>query len=296
MVDVSRVGDVVAQLGECPVWQPEQQLLYWEDIEGRAIHRTDPTTEETETRELPGRPGAFTFTLTAGQLLVATETSLEWLDWDSGTLEHFVEVEDPVTGNRLNDGRCDHAGRLIVGTMNPDPSLRKFDGNLYSIAPDGRIDVLETDVGIPNSTVFDPERGRMYWGDTFRSTIWQWDYDLESGRRSNKSVFFDYSEHADVAGLPDGACLDADGCLWSASVTGWALTRITPDGKVDRRIDLPVSMPTMPAFGGSDLSTIFVTSLVGGPVDSERSRGVPAGALLAVDVGVRGVSEPLFGR
>ncbi len=296
MDDVSRVGAVVAELGECPAWNPDEQLLYWEDIEGRALHRTNPDTGETETRELPGRPGAFVFTQTPGRLLVATESALEWFDWETGSMDHFVAVEDPARGNRLNDGRCDHAGRFVVGTMNPDPALQRFDGSLYSINADGRVDTLEDEVGIPNSTVFDADRGRMYWADTFRSTIWKWDYDLDTGRRSNKAVFFDYSAHPDVDGLPDGACLDAEGCLWSASVTGWGLTRLTPDGAVERRIELPVSMPTMPAFGGPDLSTIFVTSLVGGPKDPDRSRGVPAGALLAVDVDVCGVPEPRFAR
>lgn len=294
MPEISIVGDVVAQLGECPLWHPDEQVLYWEDIEGRAIHRFDPVTETTETRQLPGRPGSFVLTDTPGRLLVAMETDLHWLDWEAGTLDHFVSVEDPAKANRLNDGRCDPAGRFIVGTMHPDPDARLVTGHLYSIDGAGQVDTLEDDVGIPNSTVFDPERGRMYWADTFAGTIWQWDYDLESGRRSNKSVFFDYRANADVRGLPDGACLDADGCLWSASVTGWALTRFTPNGTVDRRIELPVSMPTMPAFGGVDLSTIYVTSLDGGPIDANRSAGVPAGTLLSVDVDVQGVKETVF--
>lgn len=296
MVEVSVVGDVVAQLGECPVWDPKAEVLYWEDIEGRLIHRMNPRTEQTESHSLPGRPGSFVRTQTSGRLLVAMETDLHWLDWDTGALEHFVSVEDPAKGNRLNDGRCDPAGRYIVGTMHPEPRDNLSKGHLYSIAADGYVDVLEDGVGIPNSTVFDAERGRMYWADTFRGSIVQWDYDVETGRRSNSAVFFDYKSQPDVAGLPDGACLDAEGCVWSASVTGWALTRITPNGDVDRRIELPVSMPTMPAFGGADLSTIYVTSLVGGPVDEARSGGVQAGSLLAIDVDVEGVPEPLFAK
>lgn len=294
MVDISRIGEIAAKLGEGPVWNADDQRLYWADIEGKKIHRTDPATGTSESRDLPGRPGSFVFTQTPGRLLVAMETSLEWFDWETSTTKRFVEVE-PDSSNRLNDGRCDHGGRYVVGTMNPDPSLNRFDGALYSIDATGAVDMLEQNVGIPNSTVFDHERGLMYWADTFRSTIWRWDYDLETGHRSNKMVFFDYSAHRDVAGVPDGACLDVDGCLWSASVTGWALTRITPDGTVDRRIDLPVSMPTMPAFGGSDLSTLFVTSLQGGPKDEARSKGVPAGALVALDPGIEGMPEPRFG-
>lgn len=296
MVEVSRVSNVVAELGECPVWNDSEQQLYWEDIEGKKIHRTDPTTEATETIELPGRPGSFVFTKTPGRLLVAMETDLVWLDWASGETETFVPIEDSDSGNRLNDGRCDHNGRYVVGTMHPVPAEKKSTGSLYSISPDGQVDVLETSVGIPNNTVFDSDRSRMYWADTPHGKIWQWDYDLDTGRRSNKALFYDYKADGGVAGLPDGACLDAEGCLWSASVTGWALTRFSPDGEVDRRIDLPVSMPTMPAFGGPDLTTIYVTSLQGGIVDERRSQGVPAGALLAIDVGVAGLPEPVFGQ
>ena len=296
MVEVSVVGDIVAELGECPVWDASEGVLYWEDITGKLLHRTDPNTEATVSRALPGRPGSFVFSQTSGRFLVAMETDLAWLEWETGALEHFVRVEDGALGNRLNDGRCDPAGRFVVGTMHPDPATRRSQGYLYSIDGDGKVDTLEDGVGIPNNTVFDPERGRMYWADTPTGTIWQWDYDSETGRRSNRSVFFDYSAHSDISGLPDGACLDADGCVWSASVTGWALTRFTPDGTVDHRIELPVSMPTMPAFGGSDMSTIFVTSLQGGPTDASRSRGVPAGSLLAIDVETSGVFDTPFAK
>ena len=296
MVEIERVGDVVAELGECPVWHLEEQALYWEDITGKKIHRYDPATGTTTSQPLPGRPGSFAFTQTPGRLLVAMESNLEWFDWETGALERFVTVEDPSLGNRLNDGRCDSAGRYIVGTMHPETSAQLSVGHLYSIDPAGSVEVLESEVGIPNNTAFDPERNRMYWADTFTGQIWRWDYDLETGRRSNKTLFFDYRATPGVDGLPDGACIDAEGCLWSASVTGWALTRFTPDGAVDRRIDLPVSMPTMPAFGGPDLSTIFVTSLTGGPEDERRSKGVEAGSLLAIDVDVQGLPEPRFGQ
>ncbi|MDW3178123.1 MAG: SMP-30/gluconolactonase/LRE family protein [Acidimicrobiia bacterium] len=225
---------------------------------------------------------------------MAMETSLVWLDWETASVSRFLDVEDVEQGNRFNDGRCDSAGRYVVGTMHPDDVARRFEGSLYSIDARGNVDILETDVGIPNSTVFDAARGRMYWADTFHATIWQWDYDIETGRRSNKSVFFDYNAHPDAHGVPDGACLDIDGCVWSASVHGWALTRITPDGDIDRVVDLPVAMPTMPAFGGPDLGTIYVTSINGGQIDETRSAGIPAGALLAVDAGVQGLLEPHF--
>ena len=293
MVEVEQVGSVVASLGECPVWSGDEQVLYWEDIEGRAIHRYDPSVDITDTRVLPGRPGSFVLSATRGRFLVAMETDLVWMDWSTGETETFVGVEDPSRGNRLNDGRCDPVGRYVVGTMHPIPEEAHFVGSLYSIDPKGAVSTLETDVGVPNGLAFDPDRNRIYWTDTHRHVIWMWDYDRDTGLRRNKRVFFDYDAHDEVAGLPDGACVDVDGCYWSASVWGWALMRITPDGAIDRRIDLPVQKPTMPAFGGVDLSTLYVTS-IGDGNEIEESSGVPAGALLAVDAGMQGLPEPRF--
>ena len=105
-------------------------------------------------------------------------------------------------------------------------------------------------------------------------------------------MFLDF---ADLPGRPDGACVDADGCYWIACVYGWAVLRVTPEGEIDRRIDLPVEIPTMPAFGGPDMATLFVTS-----IGERGSRpGAPgqrdAGGLFAIETGVRGLVEPRFG-
>ena len=290
-MQVHRLGTTITALGECPVWNTRESALYWEDIDGRKIYRFDPSTGTTDHRDLPGRPGSFACSPFAGALTVAMETSLVQLDWPTGKVETLLQIEDSESGNRLNDGRCDPLGRFVVGTMWPDTDEHQYNGSLYRIEHDGTVATLETDVGVPNGLVFDPERGRMYWADTFRATIWVWDYDLDSGERTNKRVFFDYRAMG-ARGLPDGACLDTEGCYWSASVHGWALTRITPDGVIDRVIDLPVAMPTMPAFGGDDLSTIYVTSINGGEADADRSAGVPAGATLAIDSTFQGVEEP----
>ena len=62
-------------------------------------------------------------------------------------------------------------------------------------------------------------------------------------------------------GRPDGGTVDADGCYWMAGVSGWQVYRITPAGKVDMVIDMPVEKPTKPMFGGPGLDTLYVTSL-----------------------------------
>ncbi len=297
MSNISQVGTAVALLGECPVWSETESALYWEDIEGRCIHRWDPATETQQTRKLAGRPGSFVLTPTDGELVVAMEHELVRLQWESGETTPIVQVEDPSAGNRLNDGRCDARGRFHVGTMWPDGAAGEFRGGFYRIDPDGSVHTLETDVGIPNGLVFDEARSRMYWADTLHRKIWVWDYDVETAVRENKRVFYDYGAEDAVAGLPDGACLDAEGGYWSASVYGWALTRIGLDGVVDHQIEVPVQKPSMPAFGGEDLRTLFVTSIGNaGNTPSEPGRdGFEPGALLAIDAEVAGVVEPRFG-
>jgi sugar lactone lactonase YvrE len=128
----------------------------------------------------------------------------------------------------------------------------------------------------------------MYHADTFTRTVWAYDYDVDTGCATHRRVFTDFAQ---LPGRPDGACVDSDGCYWVACVFGSAVARLTPAGDVDRIVELPVTAPTMPAFGGDDLGTLYVTSL--GVPDITGGDGM-AGALFALDPGVTGMPEPLF--
>ena len=293
MTTIDVVGHAPALLGECPVWSGREQALYWADIDGCAIHRLDPSSGNTTSRALPGRPGSFTLTTEPNRLLVACEHELIALNWATGETAAWRHLEAAGTGNRLNDGRCDPAGRYVVGSMYADTGAGKRTGALYTVNARKEATTLRSKIGVANGLAFDSERQRMYFADTPTDCVLMFDYDLDTGESSNERVFLDYSS---LPGKPDGACVDAEGCYWSASVYGWAVIRVTPDGKVDRRIELPVQKPSMPAFGGSDLSTLFITTIgSGGTVPSEPGRdGFQPGELLAMDVGVQGRPEPLF--
>lgn len=287
--------ELESALGECPVWSTQEQVLYWADIESKLLYRYDPSAGVYERRELPGRPGSFVLTPDPGRLVVGMEHQLVSFVWSTNEVEPLFAVEDSALGNRLNDGRCDPVGRYVVGTMWPASHEGRATGSLYSINANGSIETLETGVGVPNGLAFDPIRAKMYFADTPTDKIWVWDYDAETGIRSNKKLFFDY---ANMPGKPDGGCVDAEGCYWSASVYGWSVIRIDPEGNLDRRIDLPVQKPSMPAFGGPDLSTLFITTIgSGGSVAAEPAReGFVSGSLLAVEPGTQGIAEPVFNR
>jgi sugar lactone lactonase YvrE len=293
-LSITALDAPIAALGESPVWCPEEVILYWVDIDGKTIHRHDPATGTHGTRSIDGRPGSIALTSTPGRLLIASEHRLLELDWDTGAVTPFVDLEPASTGNRLNDGCCDSSGRFVVGSMCADTNAGRSTGTLHRIHHSGQVETLRTHIGVTNGLAFDTTRNRMYFSDTPTEQVLVFDYEPSTGALSNQRLFFDYHKYP---GKPDGACVDADGCYWSASVYGWALLRITPDGDVDCRIELPIQKPSMPCFGGANLDTLFVTTIgVGGTIPSEPGRdGFEPGATLAIEgLGVKGIVEPRF--
>ncbi len=291
MIDVAVAAP--AELGECPVWSGAEQVLYWIDIDGRRIHRFDPMSGRDAERTLPGRPGAIGLTPRRGRLLVAVEHQVGQMRWDTGRFEPWVEVEQAGSGNRMNDGRVDPAGRFWVGSMFERPAERRSTGMLHRVDADGTVTTHRRGVGVSNSLAFAPDGATMYWSDSPTATVWSHEYDPSTGQPGASRVFADFS---DLPGLPDGACVDVSGAVWIACVMGGALLRFTPAGAVDRVVDLPVASPTMPAFGGAALDTLYVTSIGNAVSASARARGPLDGVVLALDPGVQGLPEPVFAR
>jgi L-arabinonolactonase len=275
-------------VGECPLWSVLERRLYWEDIEGRVVHRYDPVSGIDEVRGVPGRPGSMVLTSTPGLLLIGSEREVGWFEFETAHWEPWIRLDEPDGTVRLNDGRAGPDGRYWVGSMHEDTSLRRSVGSLHRVDADGSTDTLRDAIGCSNGLAFSPDGRTMYHADTFTRTVWAYDYDVDTGCATHRRVFTDFAQ---LPGRPDGACVDSDGCYWVACVFGSAVARLTPAGDVDRIVELPVTAPTMPAFGGDDLGTLYVTSL--GVPDITGGDGM-AGALFALDPGVTGMPEPLF--
>jgi sugar lactone lactonase YvrE len=289
-VNVEIVGETRDRLGECPVWDATRRCLYRADVEGRAIHRLDPSTGRTESRPTPGRPGSFALTDDPDALIVAMEHGMWLLTWSTGELTPWLDLESPDLPNRLNDGRCGPSGTFWVGSMHEGGS--ETTGMLHRITPDGAVSTMATDIMISNGLAFSPDGSRMYFADSPRRTVWSFDVRDGVGDPTTRRLFTDFTG---LPGFPDGACVDADGCYWTACVHGSAVARLTPDGRIDQVIDVPVSTPTMPAFGGVDLSTMYVTSIGEGRF-SGRQVNARNGALVAIATSFTGLEEPRFPR
>jgi len=164
-------------------------------------------------------------------------------------------------------------------------------GLLHRVEADGTAVTVRSGIGVANGLAFAPDGRTMYFADTHRDTVWSYDFDIATGAATNERVFLDFGP---LPGRPDGACIDEGGCYWIACVYGSMVLRVTPAGSIDRRIVVPVTKPTMPAFGGLDLSTLFITSIGGGGSHAIDPAQPDAGGLFAIDVGVRGLPEPRF--
>jgi sugar lactone lactonase YvrE len=270
-------------LGECPLWDEREQVLWWVDILAPALKRFDGSVQVFQ---LPEAMGSFAFREKGG-LLAAMKTGIYFFD-----VEKEIPVAKPeshLPQNRFNDGRCDRDGRFWSGTMMEREATREPVGSLYRIGADGSCERKRTGITVPNSLAWSPDGRTMYFADSPRRTIWAFDYDRASGEPSNERVFV-----TTQAGFPDGSCVDADGCLWNAEYGGARVVRYTPAGKIDRVIELPVKNPTCCAFGGRHLEVLFVTTAAQRLNEQQLKEQPLAGSLLAIRPGSTGLAESRY--
>ena len=291
MNEVELLVDSGTLLGECPVWDVKENVLYWIDIDGHKINCYDPSSCNNETRKLPFKAGSLAIRKQGG-LLLAMSNGFYNYDFKNEILEsRECDPEPDRKDNRLNDGRCDPGGRFWVGSMNDLRRIKgQYEGNLYCYHPDGECVSQNLPVGVANGLAFSPDERYMFFADTMRETVWRFDYDKDQGKILNQQVFLSLKN---LSGKPDGACVDADGCYWLAHIYGWKVARYTPKGKLDREIQLPFPKPSMCAFGGSKLDTLYITS-ISTKDDKSNGENKYSGGLFAVNPGVSGIPEPNF--
>lgn len=277
-----------ATVGEGAIWSVTQQRLLWVDIPAGALHFFDPATGADTVTDL-GRPvGCVAETARCTVIAALTDGFFE-VDPHTGDARHLAGPAPQDKGHRFNDGTTDARGRFIAGTMPlGGASVDDTRGTVHVYADGWSRQILDG-FNVINGMAFSPDGRTFYASDSFPTirTIWAWDYDLDDGEISGRRVFLDTSA---LAGRPDGGAMDADGCYWMAGVGGWQIYRLTPEGRVDMTIDMPVEKPTRIAFGGRNLSTLFVTS-----IRAEDDPTQPlSGGLFALRVpGVTGLPMPL---
>jgi sugar lactone lactonase YvrE len=285
---VERVTDGTHILGESPLWCTRDGLLYWVDIRAPALHALDPQDGAIRSWPLPDLCGAIVLTRQA-HLLLAMRTGLFRFDVAAGSLSLLVQPEQESLGNRLNETKCDRRGRIWCGSMRDYGAATT--GSLYRIGPDLRCERVLRDVTVPNALCWSPDDRIMYFADTREGRIRAYAFDAGEGTLGAMRVLL---ERDALPGRPDGATIDADGCLWNARYEGGCVARITPDGRVDRVVAVPATRVTSCALGGPDLRTLYITTARQMLTPEQLAEQPDAGAVFALRVPTPGLPEPRF--
>jgi sugar lactone lactonase YvrE len=271
-----------ARLGEGPVWDDQHQVIHWVDIYNRRVHTFDPATKQDKYIEVDAIVSGL-FIVDGKRLILALEDGLSVLDLETEQTTRIVAVEADKPDNRLNDVKCDHQGRLWIGTMH---SGEQPEANLYRYDPDGTLHVMETGLSISNGLGWSPDLKVFYLTDTPRKTIYAYAFDVKSGQMSDRRPLITLTEEPFN---PDGLTVDAEGCIWSAMWNGWCIIRFDPNGQEMTRIPLPVPLVTSCTFGGPHLTDLYITTGSVGMSQAELHKHHQAGDLFCLHTDIPGL-------
>lgn len=277
-----------AQLGEGPIWNANQQCLYWVDILVHKLHVFDPATGRNRTIDL-GQPIGTVVPRASGGVIVALRDGIAHLDLVSEELTFLSEIEKEIKDNRFNDGKCDPAGRFWAGTM--EFNGKAGCGTLYCMETDLTITSKVSPVTISNGLVWSSDDSKMYYIDTPTQKVVAYEYDINTGNIQNPTTAIEN----DSEGHMDGMAIDAEGMLWIAFFHGSAVRRFDPQtGKLLETIELPATQVTACAFGGKDLDELYITTAAIGLDEQALSQQPLAGSLFRIKTSVKGMPSYAF--
>ena len=290
---INQIFNVVSErpmiLGECPLWDVDQGLLYWIDITACEVHRFDPESKFFTVWPLPSEPGCICLRR-AGGLVVAMRSQIAILNTDNGDLYKIKDAPYDHKMFRFNDGRCDRNGRLWTGTL--VDSRSNPDGSLYCLDR-GKLRDFHRPVTVSNGIAFSPDSTTLYHSDTPSHKIFHCYFDAATGELGSSEIFKEFSSVRDefYLGRPDGAAVDIEGGYWVAMYEGGCILRLSPTGTLLNKISVPMMCPTMIAFGGVDLKTLYITSSSQKREREEFSKFPFTGFVISTKVDVKGCSE-----
>jgi sugar lactone lactonase YvrE len=262
-----------AELGEGPHWDIPTQTLYWIDIPARLVHSMDATGAHKSWDV--GLPVGAVVPRASGGLIVAGGNGFYALDTETGSVTELATTPD-LPHTRMNDGKCDRAGRFYAGSMDADEKPGR--GKFYRFDTDHSVTELYDGIGISNGVGWSPDDKLMYYIDSFAYRVDVLDYDVATGQMGERRVFARLGSGELV---PDGLTVDSEGGVWVAVWGGSVIQRYDADATLTSVVKLPAAHVTSCTFGRPDLTELFITTAAG--------PGRSAGALFTCPAGVKGL-------
>ena len=289
MSKVELFKDVKNSLGEGITWSSLNSCIYWLDIMPKSVlFKIDLYSNKLETFDLPEFVTASSI-ISNKEIALVSNNGVNRFDFNTKSYERIIDVEKDIPLNRSNDGASDARGRLWFGTMqnnfNKDGSAKSLDtksGNLYCLSGN-QLNVVEKNLGIPNTFVWSPDNSKFYFADTIDGSLLEYKFNLDEGILSDKKFFFNFDR-----GAPDGSTIDSEGFIWNCRWGGSCVVKIDPKGRVDQIYELPVENVTNCVFGGNDLKTLFITTA------NNSDKNKYDGSLFALNVNTPGIEDNKF--
>jgi sugar lactone lactonase YvrE len=278
-----------AKVAEGPTWDDQTGTLVWVDIMSNLVHVYDPATRQDRAVDV-GQPVGAAGLREGGGLVLALRDGFGTLDADLANLKLVAPVELDVPTNRMNDGKCDAAGRFWAGTMafGVAPGVGAF----YRLDPDFQVTRAVGDINLSNGLDWTADNRQMYYIDSTTYGVDTFEFDLEHGLLGERRRLISIPPEV---GLPDGMTVDAEGGLWVALHGAGKIHRYLPDGQLDLVLNVPPKMVTCCAFGGADLRDLYITTMTYGMTPQALAEQPLSGALFRYRPGVQGRQPHRFG-
>ena len=283
-------------LGEGITWSADQENLYWLDIViPSKLFQLHLPTNKLSTFIMPEMISSISIR-SKKDLIIASQYGVYNYNLTSNNFTRLIETEPLLKFNRSNDGASDIKGRFWFGTMQnnldeegQDIPITKNSGSLYRLNTDLTLDKIESNLGIPNTFIWNPDNTKFYFTDSMEGIIYSYDFNEKSGEITNKTNFATFNR-----GVPDGSTMDNEGFVWNCRWGGSCVVRFDPLGRVDRVLEVPVENVTNCVFGGKDLKTLFITTARQGLSKEYIKKNPYAGSIFAIDLSIKGIEDNNF--
>jgi sugar lactone lactonase YvrE len=275
-------------VGEAPHWDDRTGTLLFVDLTGGAVFRYDQSGVRLGSFAAGQEVGAAV-PRRGGGLVLAVRDGIAVAADDGEGLELAAPVEHEIPGNRMNDAKCDPAGRLFAGTTAFDFSPHS--AALYRVEADWSFERIVRDVTQSNGIAWRPDGRKMYFIDSATRGIDVFDYDIGTGSVRNRRRLVTIER---AHGIPDGMTADSAGNIWVACFGGAAVRCFSPAGEQLDEVFFPVTQVTSCAFGGPGLADLYVTSAAYRLSTDQLKREPHAGATFVCRPGAVGMPASSF--